>query len=41
MSDVEWRPDGAPVEIVAAQLGDEAGAIGAAKLALESIDAAR
>jgi glucokinase len=41
MSDVEWRPDGAPVEIVAAQLGDEAGAIGAAKLALESIDKAR
>jgi glucokinase len=35
MNDVEWRPDGTPVEIVAAQLGDEAGAIGAAKLALE------
>ena len=35
MHDVEWRPDGTPVEIVAAQLGDEAGAIGAAKLALE------
>jgi glucokinase len=36
MNDVEWRPDGAPVEIVAARLGDEAGAIGAAKLALDS-----
>jgi glucokinase len=35
MHGVEWRPDGTPVEIVAAQLGDEAGAIGAAKLALE------
>jgi glucokinase len=35
MNDVEWRPDGTPVEIVAAELGDEAGAIGAAKLALE------
>jgi glucokinase len=41
MNDVEWRPDDEPVEIVAAQLGDEAGAIGAAKLALDSIDAAR
>jgi len=38
MNDVEWRPDGTPVEIVAAQLGDEAGAIGAAKLALESLE---
>jgi glucokinase len=38
MHDVEWRPDGTPVDIVAAQLGDEAGAIGAAKLALESIE---
>lgn len=38
MNDVEWRPDGAPVEIVAAQLGDEAGAIGAAKLAMESLE---
>jgi predicted NBD/HSP70 family sugar kinase len=37
MNDVEWRPDGTPVEIVAAQLGDEAGAIGAAKLAMESL----
>jgi glucokinase len=36
MNDVEWRPDGTPVEIVAAQLGDEAGAIGAAKLAMDS-----
>jgi glucokinase len=36
MNDVEWRPDGMPVEIVAAQLGDEAGAIGAAKLAVDS-----
>jgi glucokinase len=35
MNDVEWRPDGTPVEIVPAQLGDEAGAIGAAKLAIE------
>jgi glucokinase len=38
MHDVEWRPDGTPVEIVAAQLGDEAGAIGAAKLAIESME---
>ena len=37
MHDVEWRPDGTPVEIVAAQLGDEAGAIGAAKLAMDSL----
>jgi glucokinase len=35
MNGFEWRPDGTPVEIVAAQLGDEAGAIGAAKLAME------
>ena len=38
MNDVEWRPDGTPVEIVAAELGDEAGAIGAAKLALECME---
>jgi glucokinase len=38
MSDVEWRPDGTAVEIVAAQLGDEAGAIGAARLAIESLE---
>jgi glucokinase len=37
MHEVEWRPDGTPVEIVAAQLGDEAGAIGAAKLAIDSL----
>lgn len=36
MHEFEWRPDGEPVEIVTAQLGDEAGAIGAAKLALDS-----
>jgi hypothetical protein len=41
MNDFEWRPDGTPVEIVAAQLGDEAGAIGAAKLALDNEVAAR
>jgi glucokinase len=41
MNDVEWRPDGMPVEIVAAQLGDEAGAIGAAKLAMDLLVAAR
>jgi len=39
MHDVEWRPDGTPVEIVAAELGDEAGAIGAAKLALDFSEA--
>jgi glucokinase len=38
MNEFEWRPDGTPVEIVAAQLGDEAGAIGAAKLALEQME---
>jgi glucokinase len=41
MHDVEWRPDGTPVEIVAAQLGDEAGAIGAAKLAIDSLFSTR
>lgn len=40
MHDVEWRPDGTPVEIVAAQLGDEAGAIGAAKLAMDALESA-
>ena len=35
MEQYEWRPDGAGVEIVLAALGDEAGAIGAARRAME------
>jgi glucokinase len=35
MDEYEWRPEGTGVEIVTAALGDEAGAIGAAKHALE------
>ena len=35
MNEYEWRPSGAGVEIVAAALGDEAGAIGAAWHAME------
>lgn len=35
MDDYEWRPDDTSVAIVPAALGDEAGAIGAAKQALE------
>lgn len=32
----EWRPDGTPVPIVCARLGDEAGAIGAARHAMDA-----
>ncbi|MEP6914640.1 MAG: ROK family protein [Acidobacteriota bacterium] len=39
MNACEWRPTGVPVEIVSAELGDEAGAIGAAKHAMEVYDA--
>ncbi len=35
MEQFEWRPDGSGVEIVAAALGDHAGAIGAARRAME------
>ena len=35
MDEYEWRPRGTGVEIVTAALGDEAGAIGAAKRAME------
>ncbi len=35
MDEYEWRPGGTGVEIVIAALGDEAGAIGAAKRAME------
>lgn len=35
MDEYEWRPDGNGVEIVPAALGDEAGAIGAARHAME------
>lgn len=35
MDEYEWRPDGTGVEIVTAELGDEAGAIGAARHAME------
>lgn len=38
MNEYEWRPDDKPVEIVPAALGDEAGAIGAAKHAIECHD---
>jgi glucokinase len=36
MDEYEWRPLGAGVEIVLAQQGEEAGAIGAAAYARES-----
>ena len=35
LDDFEWRPHGARVEVTLAQLGDEAGAIGAARLAMD------
>lgn len=35
MDEYEWRPDGRGVEIVTADLGDDAGAIGAARHAME------
>lgn len=35
MDEYEWRPDGLGVEIVTAALGDDAGAIGAARHAME------
>lgn len=35
MDEYEWRPDGTGVEIVTAALGDDAGAIGAARHAME------
>jgi glucokinase len=37
MDEYEWRPDGRGVEIVTAALGDEAGAIGAARRAMEQM----
>jgi glucokinase len=37
MGEYEWRPDGRGVEIVTAVLGDEAGAIGAARRAMEQM----
>jgi glucokinase len=37
----EWRPNNRRVEIVAAQLDDEAGAIGSAKHAMENYDTSR
>jgi len=39
MDEYEWRPYGHAVEIVPAELGDEAGAIGSAKHAMECYDA--
>jgi glucokinase len=39
MQTYEWRPVEAPVEIVPAQLGEDAGAIGSAKHAMEQHDA--
>jgi glucokinase len=39
MDAYEWRPVGTGVEIVPAELGDEAGAIGSAKHAMEHYDA--
>jgi glucokinase len=39
MNDYEWRPDETRVEIVPAELGDEAGAIGSARHAMEWYDA--
>jgi len=41
MDEYEWRPYDQAVEIVPAELGDEAGAIGAAKYAMECYDAGR
>jgi predicted NBD/HSP70 family sugar kinase/uncharacterized phosphosugar-binding protein len=38
---VEWRPHGASVRVVRAELGDQAGALGAARAALELSSAAR
>ena len=41
MDEYEWRPNDRGVEIVPAELGDEAGAIGSAKHAMERYDADR
>ena len=41
MDEYEWRPYDQAVEIVHAELGDEAGAIGSAKHAMECYDAGR
>ena len=41
MDEYEWRPYGRAVEILPAELGDEAGAVGSAKHAMECYDAGR